>query len=260
MLETAETPNFSQGRDTTEVKGKNSSEMGKAAKDGTSSPSSEKPPFTPPTLAIKYSGHSLKWIWEMQGTPKRKPLRTINMRGDWIKRIWKFKGAVIVANKKTLEIWIKTRKYKNIEKMLYNAWNKADLIAREFSVWQQIALQPIPSSHPADVQTAHIVIEEPALTPYLRAQANAPTSKLIGLTLDKSHAGKPEFAGSLSVEGAIGADYVFLRLPGAISEMDARMIAFEAVAERIELEATATAASTAQIAKILTRILEKRGI
>jgi hypothetical protein len=166
----------------------------------------------PKTLGVKISAHALRWTWKISGTTTRKPDK-INRMKNWTRKIYEWKGSKVIINTRTLEIYMQSRAYKDPQKMIYANWDKADRISREFSKWAQIGLIPIESTHPADCQGAHLVLETKALNPFLKPQADLPTSQRIGLTYDKSHPGKPELEGPESIEGALGADYIFLDFP-----------------------------------------------
>ena len=137
----------------------------------------------------------------------------------WKRRGWHYGGCEIIANKRTLEIWVCKGKQKNAKKMLSDAWNKADKARREFSVWQRVGLMPIETIRPFDLERAHLVIENPELKEPLNAQGRDlkdymagegfnPASARVGLINDKSHGYKPEMIGNESAKGILGLDWV----------------------------------------------------
>jgi hypothetical protein len=178
---------------------------------------------------MRYTAHRLKWRYQIAGQINaRKPDKTVFMRG-WVKRIWRFEGTTIIANPKTLEVWVRMRRYKNPEKMFFNGWSIADKAARAFSKYAGIAITAIEDKHPAGLSAAHVVIETEALNPYLKPQdGKAP---LIGLNYDKSHPRKPEFTGEYSAEGILGADWVFLKLQSEMGEARAQLALLNARGE-----------------------------
>ena len=209
------------------IKHENASDVRKTQKNKFSSLGSE----NPPTL-VKFSAHRLKWIWRVTGKTARKPDKTIEMR-NWKKAIYHWGGATIVLNPQTLEVWLKSRPYKNPTKMIYANWNKADRIAREFSKWAQLGIKAIESEHPSGVAAAHLVAETKRLNPYLKPQEGK--APLIGLTFDKSHLNKPEFTGSHSVEGAQGADWLFLSFPDRFKLVENALGGFQEYNRNIQL-------------------------
>ena len=167
----------------------------------------------PPLLgAYRISAHAATWRYKMEGTPKREPDKTNVMRG-WIARYWRFQNCTIQACKKTLFISVKTGKRLSTRQAIYGAWNKQDRARRAFSEWQQIGLSPEETAHPSGARGAHIVIETPELKAPLNTQAFKPESARIGLIADASHDFKPELTGIESIEGGIGADWLFLKYP-----------------------------------------------
>ena len=176
--------------------------------------------FFPPTLkthpplyaSYQISAHAATWRYKMEGIPQRKPDKTILMRG-WIARYWRFQNCSIQACKKTLFISVKTGKRLTTRQAVYGAWDKQDRARRAFSTWQEIGLSPIEANHPSGAQGAHIVIETPELKAPLNTQAFKPESSRIGLISDNSHNFKPELTGVESIEGGIGADWLFLHYP-----------------------------------------------
>ncbi len=174
-----------------------------------SSRSSEKP------LRVLFSGHRLRWVWLKDGDTMRRPEHEVKMK-NWKtpKKTYSWEnGASVVVNARTLEIWMRSRPYKNPVRMIYANWSKADLLARKFSTWAGIGLMALASEHPADCQAAHLVLESKLLNPFLRPQAGLETSRRIGLVFDHSHKDKPEFTGQESIEGVFGADYMFREFP-----------------------------------------------
>jgi hypothetical protein len=198
------------------------------------SPGSEKAPKIPP-LYVLFSGHAMRWVWRIDGKTARKPDKLIKMR-NWEKRVYSWQGvASIVLNPRTLEIWMHARAQKNPERMIYRAWARADAAARDFSKFAQIGLMGLASTHPADVQAAHLVLDTHALDAFLVPQMELPTSRRIGLGRDFSHDLKPEMTGKESVEGALGADWVFLALKKEVLAMRAEhRLEAEAITELIK--------------------------
>jgi hypothetical protein len=187
---------------------------------------------------VRYTAHHLKWSWKINGTTKRIPNKLVKLgRGlGWERKIYYFNGATIIINLYTLELWLKSRYYNPTRKasgtirMIYANWNKADKIAREFSEFAQIAITPIRSEHPADIQHAHLVMTTKELNPILKPMSEVKDK--VGLTFDKSHPNLPEFTGEKSVEGAQGAEWFFTKFPAIVQyqvEMDKRY------AENLEL-------------------------
>jgi hypothetical protein len=160
------------------------------------------------------SAHALKWVFSVEGKTERVATKTVKMR-NWKKLIYRFDGAKIVLNPKTCEIWLKARSYKSVEKMIYNAWNRVDIIARHFSEWARIGLKPLKSDKIADIQQAHLVIEEPRinadLVPLISNGAIPNRPQGVGMLTDESHPGKAEATGEKSVEGMQGAEWLFLQ-------------------------------------------------
>lgn len=159
-----------------------------------------------PIKVVRISAHSLRWTWKIEGSTMRKPDKASNMRG-WVKKIWHWKGATIILNPITLEVWTQSRPYKNVLRMIYANWGKADLAARQFSLFAQIALKPQESPHPGGLQTAHLVVQDRKFSQLLRPYAGLDSSKRVGLVFDKSHPNLAEFTGKESAEGAIGLDW-----------------------------------------------------
>ena len=183
----------------------------------------ENNPWKPPTI-FKWSGHHIRWSWYLDGTPKRVPKKEIVMKGGWTRRYWDFKGASVIANVNVITFWVATRKYKNPERMLYDAWARTDLIAREFSTWQKVAIRPIKTEHPADAQQAHIVLEDKQLSAQLAPFANQPSAREIGMVYDdESHRKRIEFKGNDAIEGSFGADYVFKYFPQEFKALKAEI-------------------------------------
>ena len=167
---------------------------------------------------IKWNAHSAVWKWNFEGKTERVPDKLIKLK-NWNKNIYYWKGATIVMNVSTLEVWVRTRTYTNPIRMIYKAWSRADLTAREFSTSAQIAIKPLLSEHPSDIHKAHIVLRTKKLNKYLKPQADKQTSERTGLHYDLSHPDLPEFIGQESVEGVFGADWVFLALPKEWQEL-----------------------------------------
>jgi hypothetical protein len=165
-----------------------------------------------PIKIVRISAHSLRWTWRIGGTTHRKPDKACKMRG-WTKKIYNWGKATIVLNPITLEIWTDSRPHKNVLKMIYSNWNKADKAAREFSLFAQIALRQDTSHHPTDLQTAHLVLEDRLFSSLLKPYKDREDSRKVGLIFDKSHPNKAEFTGKESAEGAIGLDWWLLEFP-----------------------------------------------
>lgn len=164
---------------------------------------------------FRISGHRLKWSWHVEGTTNRSPDKRIKVgKGKgWFKNIYHWHGATIVLNPYTMEIWMKSRPYKTVERMVSAKWSKADLIAREFSEYAQIAITPIESEHPQDIQAAHLVVETKPVSALLEPYKDRPDSRRIGLEFDKSHRNRAELTGQESVEGGMGLDWLLLDFP-----------------------------------------------
>lgn len=171
------------------------------------------------TTKVRISGHHLKWAWNVSGTTNRKPHRKIRLgKGKgWEKRIYKFKGVTIVLNPYTLELWQRSRPYRNVKRMIYANWGKADQTARAFSKYAQIAIKPIRSEHPADMQAAHLVVENKQMSGVLKQYEG--TAPRVGLQFDKSHKRRAELTGRESAEGAIGLDYWLIDFPKKTAEL-----------------------------------------
>lgn len=178
-------------------------------------------PTSDTLIKVRFTGHHLKWSWQVIGTTKRAPSKTVKMR-HWNKYIYSFKGATIVLNPNTFELWLRSRHYKptknasGVARMIYANWSKADRLSREFSEFAQIALQPIHTEHPADIEKAHLVMTTKELNPILKPLSEVKDE--VGLIFDKSHPGKPEFTGEKSVEGAQGAEWFFTKFPNQFGE------------------------------------------
>lgn len=185
-------------------------------------------------IKVRYTAHHLKWSWQYANTTNRVPIKSVRYRG-WSKYIHSFKGKTIVLNyspKKELnimELWLKsryynpTRKASGVIRMIYANWSKADLIARQFSEFAQIAIKPIHTAHPADIEHAHLVMTTKALNPILKPMSEVKDD--VGLIFDQSHPNLPEFTGEKSVEGAQGAEWFFTKFPLVVQkqiEMDER--------------------------------------
>ena len=195
-------------------------------------------PIPTPVNAYKITAHACTWRFNLEGVPKRTPYKTIQMRG-WTARYWNFQGCKVQACKKTLFIHVKTRKKPTTRQAIYGAWNRVDRARRAFSLWQQVGLIPDETNRPTGAQNAHIVIETPTLTNPLNTQAFKPESARIGLICDASHGFKPEFTGAESIEGGLGADWVFLKMPEEFQELKAAL-------QLIEGENRATAQALAR--------------
>jgi hypothetical protein len=184
-----------------------------------------------PTKSARISAHSLRWTWNFTGMTFRKPDAYRRMRG-WTGKIYRRHGYTIILNVRTIELYTHSRPYKNTEKMIYANWSKADRIAREFSKFAQIAIQPIYSEHPAGLQSAHLVINRKEINkkllpgradslerrrfvgkdkPYLSAER-------VGAVEDGSHPGKVELRGRESAEGGLGLDWLLLDYPSVVRQ------------------------------------------
>lgn len=193
------------------------------------SPSSEQ------LAKIRVSGHHLKWEFRIEGQTFRTPKKRVKMR-NWNKDIYYWKGATIVLNPRTMEVWLKSRPYKptmrssGVLRMIGANWAKADLIAREFSEFAEIAITPVKTAHPLDISKAHLVITSKEFNSILKPMSAIKDE--VGLHFDKSHPNLPEFVGPKSVEGAQGAEWFFTKFPAIVQyqiEMDRRF------AENLEL-------------------------
>jgi hypothetical protein len=109
-----------------------------------------------PTKSARISAHSMKWAWTFKGNTMRKPDKAFKMRG-WGGGVYYWKGGTIVLKLRTMELTMRSRPYKTTEKMISATWSKADLIAREFSKFAQIAITPIYTEHPMGIANAHLV-------------------------------------------------------------------------------------------------------
>jgi hypothetical protein len=169
----------------------------------------------------RISAHSIKWIWEYEGKTNRRPDRRARMRG-WNKDIYYWGGATIVLNPKRMEVYMRSRPYKDTEKMIYYNWDRADVIAREFSRHAQIAIRPIPSEHPADVHKAHLVVNKKDINAHLLPMVGKGTPHAsairVGALEDGSHRRKVEFTGPESVEGGFGLDWLLLEYPTVVRQ------------------------------------------
>ena len=181
--------------------------------------------FTPSSVTrvlVRFSGHALRWVWSIEGNTNRTPKKIVRMRG-WEKRIYEFKGATIILNKSTFELWLRSRPYKTVERMIYSNWNKADIISREFRIFARIGLKPIQTEHPANIKNAHLVMTNKKLNPILKPMSEVKDE--VGLLFDKSHKDFPEMTGRMSAEGARGAEWFFIEFPKIVQyqvEMDTR--------------------------------------
>lgn len=167
---------------------------------------------------LKFKAHSLKWSYKITGPhrPQRGRFKRVQMR-NWERRIWpNFNGAAIVANLHTLEIWLTSRSYSSPERMYASAAMRADFIRRQFSKFQEIALELIAAPHPEGMERAHLVIDEKKHGPHFKhfkGQFDRPDSSRVGLTTDKSDAGLVELNGPMSAEGGLGIDWLALIYP-----------------------------------------------
>ena len=185
------------------------------------------PTSVEPTKSAKVSAHAIRWFWIYKGTTNRKPTRSAKMRG-WEKKIYHWQGATIVLNVNRMEIFMRSRPYKTTEKMIYANWNKADKMARRFSEFAQIAITPIKSDHPADVISAHLVINNKEVNKKLLPKndkrkfigKNEPyqSAVRVGAIEDGSHPGKVELVGKESVEGGLGMDWLLLDYPRVVRQ------------------------------------------
>lgn len=187
-------------------------------------------PTSEESIKIRFTAHHMKWAWKITGSTNRTPIKVVRMK-NWNKKIYAWKGATIVLNLNTLEIWLRSRYYNptkrasGVMRLIYSNWSKADLFAREFSEFAQIALKSIKSVHPTDIQHAHLVMTTKALNPILK-----PMSKVkddVGLIFDKSHPSQPEFTGEKSVEGAHGAEWFFTKFPSNFAEFTATIFEYK---------------------------------
>ena len=206
------------------------------------------------TLSIKpllWRGHHLLWKFNLIGErPQRGEFKTVHLRG-WHKRIWRFKGCEIVANLRNIEVWVQTGTKKNARFLIADAWERARKTIMEFAQWQQILIAPIHSDKLGDQHAAHLVLEERKLYDPLKAHANRPEAEKVGMHTDGSHPGKIEFNGERSAEGAAGADYIFLKLPGKIQELEDRI---NEIGDQTRINAQATE----KVAGALMRLLEPK--
>lgn len=189
-----------------------------------------------PTKSARISAHRLRWTWGFTGTTSRRPDGERRMRG-WTGNIYNWHGAKVILNVKTMEIYMKSRPYKDTKRMIYANWDKADRYARAFSEWARIAIRPIHSEHPGDLQSAHLVINRKAINrELLPGTAKSPerrrfvgadepylSAKRVGAVEDGSHPGKVELKGRESAEGGLGLDWLLLEHPKAHDTLDARL-------------------------------------
>ncbi len=135
--------------------------------------------------AVRFSGHHLKWTWTLEGTTYRKPDKAIKLgKGTgWIRKIYYFKGATVIINPRILEVWLKSRPYKSVERMIAANWNRADLTARAFSLYAQIAIRSIKTEHPDNIVKAHLVMTTNTLNPVLKPMSEV--NDEVGLKYDE---------------------------------------------------------------------------
>lgn len=207
-----------------------------------------------PIKIVRISAHSLRWTWKYTGQTMRKPTNTAKMRG-WVKRFYDFGGFTIALNPKTMEIWTESRPYKNVRNMISANWSKTELAAREFSKFAQIAITPVLSDHPLDIQTAHLVIEDRLFSQLLKPFADSEGSKRIGLTFDKSHPNKAELTGKESVEGGIGMDWFFLQFPHEHRAIVSMLSGFDEYNKNIKLHLSVLT----KMSKTLDKIARAKG-
>jgi hypothetical protein len=179
------------------------------------------------SVASRMSAHAIKWIWTFKGTTTRKPDKSAKMRG-WVKRVYYWGGSTIVLNVNTMEIFTRSRAYSSTPKMIYANWSKADKLAREFSEFAQIAITPVKTNHPADVISAHLVINNKEINGKLLPKDDKrkfigknepyPTAIKVGAIEDGSHTGKVELVGKQSVEGGFGMDWLLLDYPRIVKQ------------------------------------------
>lgn len=183
------------------------------------------------TKCARISAHSLRWTWNYSGRTCRKPDKMRRMRG-WKGKIYYHSGCTVILNVKTMELYTRSRPYKNTEKMIYANWGKADRVAREFSKFAEIAIQPIHSEHPGDLQKAHLVVnnkdinkrllpgraDSPERRKFIGKDVPYPSAKRVGAIEDGSHPGKVELTGQESAEGGIGLDWLLLEYPKLLKE------------------------------------------
>jgi len=214
-----------------------------------------------PTKSARISAHSLRWTWTFKGKTERKPDKLRRMR-NWTGKIYYFKRCTVILNVNTMELYTRSRPYTSTNRMISANWSKADLTARQFSEFAQIAITPIHSEHPMDIAGAHLVINEKHINKrLLPGKANTSERRRfigknepyqsavrVGAIEDGSHPGKVELVGKESVEGGLGLDWLLLTHPKAHETLDARLekvvIALEKLTEiaqeikvRMDLEA-----------------------
>ena len=184
-----------------------------------------------PTKSARISAHSLKWTWEYKGKTQRKPDKLRIMRG-WTGGVYHWQACTIILNVRTMELYTHSRPYKDTTKMVYANWNKADLIARQFSEFAQIAITPIHSEHPADLRQAHLVVNNKAINKrllpgtadseerrtFIGKNEPYPSAVRVGAIEDGSHPGKVELDGKESVEGGMGLDWLLLDYPSVVRQ------------------------------------------
>jgi hypothetical protein len=194
--------------------------------------------FIPTSTKVRFSGHHLKWSWFYTGITNRVPEKKIAYRG-WYKLIYRFKSKTIVLNyspkkeNNIMEVWLRSKPYKNVAKLIYSNWSKADLIAREFSEFAQIGIKPIHTPHPADIDKAHLVATTKEYNPILKPMSEIKDN--VGLLFDKSHKEYPEVTGPKSAEGALGAEWFFTKFPLEHRVILQALVGFEEYNRNIKL-------------------------
>jgi hypothetical protein len=179
------------------------------------------PMLATPKKPLIASAHSLQWLFEIDGEIMIKADNYAQMRG-WTRRFWySFEGCRIVANVKTLEVWVRKGKQRNPKRMLSMAWSKADMARRRFSEKARVGLIPVQSAHPLDISRGHFVVHNRELkaflnqfgrelAEYMEGAGFKRGSERIGLIHDKSHGNQPEMIGRESAEGCLGLDWLLL--------------------------------------------------
>lgn len=184
-----------------------------------------------PTKSARISAHSLRWTWNFTGNTNRKPDKERRMR-NWTGKIYYFKRCTVILNVNTMELYTRSRPYTSTNRMISANWSKADLIARQFSEFAQIAITPIHSEHPMDIASAHLVINEKRINKrLLPGKANTSERRTfigknepyqsavrVGAIEDGSHPGKVEMVGHESVEGGLGLDWLLLDYPSVVRQ------------------------------------------
>jgi hypothetical protein len=166
------------------------------------------------TLPFMVSGHSVQFKYALYKgiRPARKPDKTIHMN-NWDRLFWKFEGASIICNRHSLELWLDVGQRSTFKEVSDYAIEREKEIIADFAEWQRFF--PILIKHPNSLNSSrlHVVLHDKRLVPILAPEVDKPTSKKVGLVVDKTPGDAPEFQGPDSVEAGEGVDWLFLRAP-----------------------------------------------